>query len=95
MRCAQLFNTKHAGFTGRQFLKLLFSMLCYHPQFGLFTQISNSSLKNIEQRENPSSAESRIYILRYLHKLKSLRDKLVVTLPLRSQYHITFYRKYP
>ena len=34
MRCAQLFNTKHAGFTGRQFLKLLFSMLCYHPQLG-------------------------------------------------------------
>lgn len=34
MRCAQLFNTKHAVFTGRQFLKLLFSMLCYHPQLG-------------------------------------------------------------
>lgn len=76
-------------------LKIIVFYVVLSPTVRLFTQISNSSLKNIEQRENPSSAESRIYILRYLHKLKSLRDKLVVTLPLRSQYHITFYRKYP
>ena len=94
MRCAQLFNTKHAGFYWSAVLKIIVFYVVLSPTVRLFTQISNSSLKNMEQRENPSSAENRIYILRYLHKLKSLRDKLVVTLPLRSQYHITFYRKF-